>query len=622
MNWAFRSHPGRLRKPVTFLLGLIFLTLSVSPVPAAAGPNRARMVLLMVWDGLRPDAVSGSTTPNLYALRNGGAYFSDHHSMYPSLTMVNGAALATAVPPGANGILANKMYLAHLLGPGILKNGGALAMVQTKPASLENTRLLQALSAHAALDGELVEQQTVAQQVLRMGGFVGIVGKTGPTFLFDDRADVTDTDADREIFVSDNEVRPPSLSKLLGPGMDKAGFTAALQNDPPFGNQDRYLTDVFIDHVLPAAAQALKANRSALLVLWQHNPDITQHEDGLGTANFYRALGICDADLGRVIAALKNNGLANRTDLLVVSDHGFATIKMRIELADLLVAQGLKHSTTSDDVVVASNFGSDEIYISPRLSAAARVELMRRIVAYAAAQPWCGPIFSRTPATQTQHGYAGEIPGTFDQSWFGLLNPARSADLIVSFSEFGGDNSRLTGPRARALVLGTGGERTEPNRSQPLLHPIAGVAYADSGQFATTGNGTHGALGEYDLHNFAAAIGPDFRHHYIDPAPSSNIDIARTIATLLNAETAATSRQPFAARVLGEALNGGSTPAYRRVPLSVALDLPQQRVISTIAVDEAGGERYATAANVKRIKAAKSAATVDPHQPQGPRVAP
>src|SRR5215469_11965363 len=66
---------------------------------ASAAPNQARLVILMAWDGLRPDSVTSSATPNLYALRSQGVYFADHHSIYPTLTMVNAAGLATAAPP-------------------------------------------------------------------------------------------------------------------------------------------------------------------------------------------------------------------------------------------------------------------------------------------------------------------------------------------------------------------------------------------------------------------------------------------------------------------------------------------------------------------------------------------
>lgn len=567
---------------------------------AAVNSRPVRLVILMVWDGLRPDSVTPQATPNLYALRKRGAYFAAHHSIYPTLTMVNAAALATGTPPGINGILANKMYLAQLLENVSPQAGSPLAMARIKPASLEDSRLLEALSAPAALDGKLVEVQTVAQRLLSMGGFVGIVGKTGPTFLFDDRVDSKAGVPARELFISDRQTLPLSLAAMLRSGMERAAIAAVFREDPPFGDQDTRLADVLIRDALPRAAESVRKGRPALLVLWQHNPDITEHVAGLGTAPFYRALGICDGNLGRLVKALSKLGLADRTDLLVVSDHGFATIKTRIELADLLVAHGLKQSKTSDDVVVANNFGSDEIYLSPTLARDARARLLARIVAYSAAQEWCGPIFSRS-LDPHHRGYAGEIPGTFDQAWFGLENPSRSADLIISFRELAEDNSNLTGPGFAAQVLGAAGIRTEPNRSQPLLHPVAGVSYADSGLRSTAGNGTHGALGEYEIHNFAAAAGPDFRRAYVDDAPSSNMDIARTIAQLLGADSGQNRTAPGSARALTEAMSDGSAPApHRRLPLSVTLTLPDQRIVTTVQVDQVNGERYPAGAAVTR----------------------
>jgi hypothetical protein len=304
---------------------------------ASAAPNQARLVILMAWDGLRPDSVTSSATPNLYALRSQGVYFADHHSIYPTLTMVNAAGLATAAPPAANGVMANSMYLAHLLSANGAQPNAALTRARAMPVSLEHPEILAALRGPGGLDGNLVENETVAQRLLRKRGFVGIVGKTGPTFVFDDRIGTADHDAaNTEMFVSDERVVPESMVQQLGPGLSTAGLAAAFQGNPPMGDQDEHLAQVFIDHVLPAAAASLAANRPAFLVFWQHNPDITEHAAGLGTAAFDRALGICDANLGRVRAALVKLGIAGRTDLIVVSDHGFATIETRVDLADLL----------------------------------------------------------------------------------------------------------------------------------------------------------------------------------------------------------------------------------------------------------------------------------------------
>jgi Type I phosphodiesterase / nucleotide pyrophosphatase len=605
-RWKLKSS-AKLDLFLAVLIFPIFILMAAAPAPAFAAEvrNRSRLVILMVWDGLRPDAVTPTATPNLFALTRGGVYFAAHHALYPSLTMVNAAGLATGAASGANGIVANTMYLAHLLGTGTPQATDPLATARTMPVSLENSLLLEALGAGHEV--HLVEVETVAQQLLHKGGFVGIVGKSGPTFLFDDRAGTQDLDPKREIFVSDDEVRPQSLTQQLGPGLSRAALIAALRSTPPLGKQDEHLTELFIDHVVPPAAAALGANRPALLVLWQHNPDITEHAAGLGTAAYDQALSICDANLGRVRAAIAKLGLEDRTDLLVLSDHGFTTIKMRVALADLLVAQGLKKSKTSDDVVVAHNFGSDEIYLSPQFDRAARADLTHKIVRYAAAQEWCGPIFSRPTAARGDHGYRGEIEGTFDQAWFGLLNPARSPDLIISFRELNEDNSKLTGQPMAPLLDGAG-VHNEPNHSQPLIHPMMGVTYADCGTKLTAGNGTHGSLGEYDMHNFGAAAGPDFRRAYVDQAPTSNIDVARTIGVLLGIQGAAAASPPPAARLVKEALRNGSSPAaYRRLALSVTLNLPDRLVVTTVEVDQLGPDRYPIGATVRHIPAAQKA---------------
>jgi hypothetical protein len=106
------------------------------------------------------------------------------------------------------------------------------------------------------------------------------------------------------------------------------------------------------------------------------------------------------------------------------------------------------------------------------------------------------------------------------------------------------------------------------------------------------------------MHNFGAATGPDFRRAYIDKAPTSNIDVARTIAALLGIQDGAAALQPVAAgRLLKEALsNGPAAGPYRRVPLSVTLKLPDQRIVTTIEVDRMDGGAYPIDAAVRHDK--------------------
>src|SRR5271169_1044233 len=96
------------------IFALVVLLTIAAPISAQdATPHRARgrIVVLMVWDGLRPDFVTERDTPNLFKLAREGVRFDKHHSIFPTLTMVNATALATGAPPGVNGLEGNLFYL-------------------------------------------------------------------------------------------------------------------------------------------------------------------------------------------------------------------------------------------------------------------------------------------------------------------------------------------------------------------------------------------------------------------------------------------------------------------------------------------------------------------------------
>src|ERR1700704_3450088 len=85
--------------------------LSLGPIAVAGPPAPERHVVVVVWDGMRPDFVSEQNTPALWKLAQSGVTFRNHHSVYPSATMVNGTAINTGVYPNRSGILANHDYL-------------------------------------------------------------------------------------------------------------------------------------------------------------------------------------------------------------------------------------------------------------------------------------------------------------------------------------------------------------------------------------------------------------------------------------------------------------------------------------------------------------------------------
>src|SRR6267154_1206279 len=101
---------------LTLIVLAILIFFSAAPLPAqdttAAHHGRGRIMILMIWDGLRPDLVTQRDTPNLFRMAREGVRFDRHHSIFPTLTMVNATALATGAPPGINGLEGNVFYLA------------------------------------------------------------------------------------------------------------------------------------------------------------------------------------------------------------------------------------------------------------------------------------------------------------------------------------------------------------------------------------------------------------------------------------------------------------------------------------------------------------------------------
>jgi len=614
----------------------VLLSFVVAAAAFAAAPGRAqehfeahrgrgRIVVLMVWDGLRPDCVTQRDTPNLYRLAREGVRFDRHHSIFPTLTMVNATALATGAPPGVNGLEGNVFYL----GPSADTPAsiGNISPSESKPGAptiakdgqgwmvwTEGARAIVNLNGADGFKGRLIGLETITQEVAREGGYVSVIGKQGPTSVFDNRVETIVDGKDMVgephkdyLFASDDLVEPESVSQKINSAMPPDSKTGIADEQ-----RDLYFARLVMEDALPAAKRAADAGRPALVVLWQHNPDLTQHVAGLGTLPAMEALSLCDNNLMRLRAAIDALGIADKTDLIVVSDHGFATIKLRIILSEMLVSAGIKKSHDSTDVIVAPNGGADLIYLSPTEfpTPEARRAVLQKIVNFAEAQEWCGPIFSREsanpPDERSRHGrsrrapkpYLGWIDGTFSQRVVGLYNPARSPDLVISFREEpDADNKGLTGPGNPAFLIGGTGQVSTPNKSAELVHPVKGLVYADNGtsQTFTTGMGMHGAAGEREIHNFCAAIGPDFRRGFVDFNPTANTDIAPTITQILGIlPNIGPGGAVPAGRAMAEALTDGRHGAGGSHTQTMTTDLMLQGVeaVTTIHVSWIGDEPY------------------------------
>ena len=73
--------------------------------------SAATRAFVMVWDGMRPDLISPELTPNLWRLTQAGVRCLDSHAVFPTVTRINSASIATGSLPGGHGILGNSLFV-------------------------------------------------------------------------------------------------------------------------------------------------------------------------------------------------------------------------------------------------------------------------------------------------------------------------------------------------------------------------------------------------------------------------------------------------------------------------------------------------------------------------------
>jgi predicted AlkP superfamily pyrophosphatase or phosphodiesterase len=88
--------------------------------------------------------------------------------------------------------------------------------------------------------------------------------------------------------------------------------------------------DVVQDEIwTEAACEVIRGRMPRFLALHLNNVDAAHHCYGPGSSAGYAAVALNDANVGRIIKALDDAGVRNRTSLFIVADHGFvATPKL------------------------------------------------------------------------------------------------------------------------------------------------------------------------------------------------------------------------------------------------------------------------------------------------------
>jgi len=550
---------------------------SFEPVPAnqLARPHN---IVLFVPDGLRALAVNAESAPTLAAVRDRGVNFTDPHSLVPTLTTANASAMATGHYFGDTGNFANTLYVGFRV----------RSVADSVTPFLEHDVALGDLDGHYG--GDYLGEETMLTAARAAGLRTALVGKLGPTLIFDHTARTGNS----TIVIDDSTGRAGGipLSDAMRQSLGDAGLPLQAPTRGENGEggtstrpgthsanieQQNYFVDVVTKVILPEFA---KDGRPFMLVFWSRDPDGSQHNQGdslnqltpgINGPTSRAGLKNADEDLSRIQSALETNGLARTTDIIVAADHGFSTTSKQSETS------GAARDTYSD---------------------VPRSLLPPGFLAIDLATALDLPLFD----PDDQNATIGH--GRFPKRANGLIGRDPTRPDVVVAANGGSDLVYVpSGDRALAArivdILGTqdyvsgifvddrvGDVRgTLPlsdiylNGNAKTPRPTIVVSFRSHSTGCATpflcavdvadttrqqGQGDHGSFSRADTMNFMAAIGPDFKTRFVDPLPVSNADVGRTIGAVLG--LAPRHRGTRLGRVLTEAFPAGSTPtAGRRV---------------------------------------------------------
>jgi arylsulfatase A-like enzyme len=442
----------------------------------------AEHVVVMVWDGMRPDLVSERNTPNLWALAQRGVFFANHHPAFPSTTEVNGTALASGLQPGHSGIIGNREFRP--------------AIDPRKPVGTEDLEVVR--KGDELTRGKHIAGATVAETVQR-AGFRTVVAGTKPVAILHDRAEVRTSSAALASVAVYGGRSVPSAA-IVEINRAHGDFPSAITL--PNTAQDRWTTDVL-------TGELWKAGVPKYSVLWMSDPDYSQHAFSPGAPAAMEALRSADGMLGIALAALQKKGVLDKTDIFVVSDHGFSTISEGADIAGLLAGAGLKARRSfiappdRGDILIVGTGATALIYVIGH-----EAEATAKAVQALQGAPSSGVIFTREA-----------VEGTFPLSAVGVDSPD-APDIVVA-------------PRWSAEKNAFG---------------VPGMLVTDGARMP--GMGMHGSLSSFDQTNTLIAAGPDILSGVRSELPSGNIDLAPTVLWLLGIRPLA----PLDGRVLFEAI--------------------------------------------------------------------
>ena len=495
----------------------------------AEPPGKAQLYVVLVIDGLRPDSINERDTPNLHRLKTEGVAFPNSHAVFPTVTRVNATALGTGSYPAKNGIMGNSIFVPAVDAKRAFSNDDAQKLLVLGDRISTTPGLAHALKAAG-------EKLVVVSS-----------GSTGSALLVAPNSPQGIGTVINGAFIPGELVAYPKeasaeVLKRFGPAPKKGGAT------DNYDASVKWAANILNEYVLTEL-------KPRVIVHWMTEPDHIQHCKGAGAPDSVASIHNDDEQVGLMLKKLEALGLKDRTDIMVVSDHGFGHTVHNVNVNEELTAAGLLPREETGEVVVASSGQAIGMHVKDRdpKRIAAIVEFLQK-------QPWCGVIFT---AAGKGAEHEGMVPGTFSLAYAHLGGHERSPDIIFTF----------------------------PWSSEKNKYGVPGTDY----NFVTSGKtgpvsvdtANHGGIGPWTVTNTMLAWGPDFKRGVVVKVPTSNVDVTPTLLFLLGLRSAA----PMDGRAILEAVVGG--PDENQVAVDVrTVGVKNGAYGAMLQVSEVGGKGY------------------------------
>lgn len=374
----------------------------------------ASRVLIVLFDGLRPDMATPERMPVLAEFLKNARRFTESSSVFPSLTRVCATTIGTGQPPAVTGIVNN-----------------AFPDPATQEGRFLDTSCAGDMRRGTALHGPgFIATPRFADALAASGRRFAVVhsGSAGGAYLLDPRAKANGSFV-LSLSGRDATETPEAWDKVVA----RLGLPPAAPPDriPLVEYASRAMAEVVLPELQPDVA-----------LLWLTEPDWSFHYRGMDAPETREAMLAADRAFALVLEAASRLPVEERMAVIAMSDHGHVGTTGRFDLVTELALLDVEASLDRPGADVSVAAGT-MCWLWPRAPDAARLS---RLAAALQERPWCGALLAAGG-----DGVEGPFPGTFDLA---LVNAdhARAAPLLLQMR--GGPEDDPYGLPGRSPIVG------------------------------------------------------------------------------------------------------------------------------------------------------------------------